>query len=316
KAQDIGWKLLRIADHEHNPNMQLQAHGSLANVLWLQGDFIGSCEHAEKGLVLFADKRILTAGEEHWSAACQFYACSCTIALGFPDKGLRRASEFLAWARERGQSLPLAFALNSIATILAWRGEGEKALEYADSQLALAAEHGFNNWHSFGQLVRGQALALSGKADEAIRDIKTALDSLAAAGAAVPGWAYANLAFSYLAAERPDEGLRIAVKGLETADHANDANLYNLHGELLLMSSSAKAADAEKSFRAAIATASKQCAKYAELCATTNLARLLAKHGRLDEARAMLADIYSWFTEGFDTADLKEAKALLDELSR
>ncbi|MBV8454626.1 MAG: hypothetical protein JOZ29_20485 [Deltaproteobacteria bacterium] len=189
-------------------------------------------------------------------------------------------------------------------------------MEYADAQLAVAAEHGFRSWHSFGQLVRGQALALSGKADEAIAQTKGALDSLAAAGAAVPGWAYANLALSYLAAQRPEEGLRIAVKGLETADHANDAYLYNLHGELLLMSNSAKASDAEKSFRAAIATAYKQCAKYAELCATTNLARLLLKQGCRDEARAMLAEIYNWFTEDFDTADLKEAKALLDELSR
>jgi class 3 adenylate cyclase len=315
KAQDIGWKLLGIAEHEHDPNMQLQAHGSLANILWLRGDFIGSCEHAEKGLVLFEDKRILTAGQEHWRAACQFYACSCTIALGFPDKGLRRALEFLAWARERPQALPLAFALNSVATILAWRGEGEKALEYADAQLAVAAEHGFNNWHSFGQLVRGQALALSGKADEAITEIKGALDSLAATGAVVPGWAYANLALSYLAAGRPEEGLKIAVKGLETADHSSDAYLYNLHGDLLLTSSLAKASDAEKSFRAAIATASKQCAKYSELCATTNLARLLAREGRRDEARVMLAKIYNWFTEGFDTADLKETKALLDELN-
>jgi class 3 adenylate cyclase/tetratricopeptide (TPR) repeat protein len=316
KAQAIGWKLLEIADHEHDPNMQLQAHGSLANILWLQGDFISSCEHAEKGLVLFADKRILTAGEGHWTAACQFYACSCTIALGFPDKGLRRALEFLAWVRERGQSLPLAFALNSVATILAWRGEGGQALKYADAQLAVTAEHGFRNWHSFGQIVRGQALALSGKADEAIAQTKGALDSLAAAGAAVPGWAYANLAFSYLTAKCPEEGLKVAAKGLATADQSSGAHLYWLHGELLLMSDSAKAADAETCFRAAIEKASTQRAKYAELCATTSLARLLAKQGRRDEARMMLAEIYGWFTEGFDTIHLKEAKALLDELSR
>ena len=72
-------------------------------------------------------------------------------------------------------------------------------MKYADAQLAVTAEHGFSNWHSFGEIVRGQALALSGKADEAIAQIKCALDSIVAAGAAVPGWAYVNLAFSYLA---------------------------------------------------------------------------------------------------------------------
>jgi class 3 adenylate cyclase len=315
KAQEIGWKLLEIADHEHDLNMQLQAHGSLANILWALGELVGSCEHAEKGLALIADKQILTAGEEHWRAACQFHACSCTIALGFPDKGLRRTLEFLGWARERAHALPLSFALNSVATILAWRGEGSQALKYADAQLAVAAEHGFSNWHSFGRLVRGQALALSGKADEAIAEIKDALDSLAATGAVGPGWAYANLALAYLTAGRPEEGLKIAVKGLQTADHSNDAYLYRLHGELLLMSDSAKAAEAERSFRAGIATASKQCAKYAELAATASLARLLRDTGRRDEARTMLAEIYNWFTEGFDTADLKEAKALLGELN-
>jgi predicted ATPase len=81
------------------------------------------------------------------------------------------------------------------------------------------------------------------------------------------------------------------------------------------MSDSAKAADAETSFRAAIHKASMQRAKYAELCATTSLARLLAKQDKRDEARTMLADIYGWFTEGFDTADLNEAKTMLNELA-
>jgi tetratricopeptide (TPR) repeat protein len=315
KAQDISWKLLELADHEHDAKMQLEAHGSIANILWLVGDFIGSFEHAEKGLALFADKQILTTGEGHWQAACQFYACMSTVALGFPDKGLQRALEFLSWARERAQPLPLAFALNGVATILAWRGEGAQALKYADAQLAVAAEHGFSNWHSFGQLIHGHALALLGRSDEAIAEIETAFDSLVPIGAVVPGWAYANLALSYLAAKRPKDGLRVAAKGLETADHTTDAHLYRLHGELLLMSDSANTADAETSFRAAIDMACKQCAKYAELGATTSLARLLAKQGHHDKARAMLAEIYNWFTEGFGTADLKEAKALLHQLS-
>jgi hypothetical protein len=79
-------------------------------------------------------------------------------------------------------------------------------LKYGEAQLALIAEHGFSNWYSFGKLVHGQALALSGKAGEAIPEIKAALDSLVATGAIVPDWAYANLALAYLAAERPKEG--------------------------------------------------------------------------------------------------------------
>ena len=319
KVQNIGWEVLGIADHEQDPNMQLQAHGTLANILWLTGDVIGSCEHAEKGLRLFGREQRLPPSSEHWRAACQFYACSCTIVLGFPDKGLRRALEFLAWARERAQSLPLAVALNAVASILQWRGEGTQSLKYVESQLALAAEHGFSNWHSFGQIVHGQALALLGRTDEAIAEIKTALDSYEATGAVIPGWDYASLAFAFLAAKQPEEGLRVAAKALEVAAHtgnaADQSELHRLHGELLLMGEPTKVAAGEASFRAAIETARKRCAKFPELRATISLARLLAKQGQRDEARTMLAEIYNWFTEGFDTPDLKDAKALLDELA-
>jgi class 3 adenylate cyclase len=319
KAQDIGWKLLGIADHEHDPEMQLQAHGSLANILWLTGDFIGSREHAEKGLSLFASKQHLTYGNEHMRSACQFYACCCTATLGYADKGLRQALEFLAWARERGELLPLTFGLNSVATILTWRGEGAQTLKYADALVALAAEHGFSNWHSFGQITHGQALALISKADEAIVEIRAALDSFEATGAVVPGWAYAGLAFSYLATKQPEEGLRVTAKALELAANTGDAEakpeLHRLQGELLLMGDSTDTDAGEASFRAAIETARKQSAKFPELRATLSLARLLTKQGRRGEARTMLAEIYGWFHEGFDTADLKSAKALLDELN-
>lgn len=102
---------------------------------------------------------------------------------------------------------------------------------------------------------------------------------------------------------------------VRTGEHYYEAELQRLRGELLLMRSAGEAANAEDCFRAAIDIARRQSAKSWELHATMSLARLRAKQGKRDEARAMLADIYAWFTEGFDTADLKDAKALLDELS-
>jgi predicted ATPase len=92
--------------------------------------------------------------------------------------------------------------------------------------------------------------------------------------------------------------------------------LHHVRGELLLAQNPCDVAEAEQCFRAAIEIAQRQSARSEELRATTSLARLLAKHGRRDEACAMLAEIYGWFTEGFDTADLKDAKALLDELNK
>jgi adenylate cyclase len=232
---------------------------------------------------------------------------------------LRQGFEFLASAKESGLLLSLALALNCFSTILAWRGEGSEALKHADALVGLAAEHGFSNWYSFGKLVRGLALAILRRAGEAVAEITEALESLEATAAAIPGWAYANLASSYLMATQPQEGLNTTAKALEIAAHTGDAEakpeLHRLHGELLPMSDPTESAEAEVSFRSAVEVARKQSAKLAELRATTSLARLLASQGRRDKARAMLADIYHWFTEGFDTADLKDAKALLDELS-
>jgi class 3 adenylate cyclase/tetratricopeptide (TPR) repeat protein len=319
RAHDVGWKLIGMADHEHVPEMQVEAHGSLANVLWLMGDFLGSREHAEKGLALGLQAQNLTAQKEHMLAACQFYSCLCTAALGFPDQALRQARRYLASTREQG-ALATAFALNSIATLCVWRREGAQALGYADTLLALTSEHGFSNWYSFSQIVHGQAQALLGKTDEAITELKMAMDSFEGTGAVIPGWMYASLAFAFLVANKPDQGVTVAAKGLEVATATGNAEskpeLHRLHGELLLMGDPRRADESEMSFREAIDVARKQCAKSSELRASTSLARLLAQQDRRDEAQTILAEIYNWFTEGFDTADLTAAKALLDELCR
>ena len=323
KAQAIGEKLVRLANQAAEPEMQLEAHGSLANILWLMGNPLGTREHAEKGLALFARDEYLPSGKEHLRAACLFYVSSCSATLGFPDKALRQSLDFLSWARERAQPLPLIFALNSVATVFGWRGDGHQALKYAEDMLALTTEHGVSNWHAIAQIVHGQALAMLGNADEAIPEIDGAMAAFEATGSAVPGWMYSALAFAYLAAKRPAQGLRVVSRALRLADQTGDgeakSELHRLKGELLRLRDSDARRDidteAERLFRQAIDIAREQHAKSLELRATLSLARLLSKHGRRDEARMMLADIYGWFTEGFDTADLKDAKALLDELS-
>jgi predicted ATPase len=320
RARDIGWELLGIAENKRDPNMQFQAHGSLANVLWQLGDIPGSREHAEKALNMYPPERHLTYDSEHWWAACQFYSCASMAALGFPDRGLRQALEFLKRSRERAHLISLVFALNSVASVLAWRGEAAEALKYASDLFALTAEHGFGNWNSIARLTYGQALALLGRADEAIAEINTALDSYEATGAVAPGWAYADLALAFLAAKQPEDGMKAAAKGLAVGASSGGAEakteLHRLYGELLLMGDPAKAAEGEKFFREAIEVAREQSCKFHELLATLSLARLLKAQNRRGEARAMLAEIYNWFTEGFGTRDLQEARQLLNELDR
>ncbi len=117
-------------------------------------------------------------------------------------------------------------------------------------------------------------------------------------------------------AGQAEDGLKLVDEALATAGYrCGEADWYRIKGDLLLLRDGANAAEAEKCFHNAIDIARAQHAKLFELRATNSLARLLAQHVRRDEARTMLAEIYGWFTEGFDTADLKDAKALLDELS-
>ena len=138
-------------------------------------------------------------------------------------------------------------------------------------------------------------------------------------GTLITPWVCAGLAEVYLAAGRRPEGVDAVVEGLEVAERTGtrivEAEIRRLKGELLLMGdNSAVAGKRLDAFATRSMSRAEQSAKSWELRATTSLARLLAKQGRRDEARAMLAEIYNWFTEGFDTADLKDAKALLDEL--
>jgi class 3 adenylate cyclase/tetratricopeptide (TPR) repeat protein len=321
RAREIGENLVGVADQASNRGMQLNAHGSLANILWLMGDFIGSRAHSEKVIGLFERferEEHLGPGEEHFMAACLFYAPLCTANLGFPDVALRQSLEFLTWARRRPRPLPLAFALNCVATLFVWRADGTQALKYFESMLALTAEHGFSNLHSFAQIAHGQALTMLGRTDEAIAGIKDAKAAFEATGATAPGWLYAALGLAYLAARQPAEGMRVVAKALQLGDRTGDAEakseLYRLKGELSLMLHPTDGAEAEVSFRAAIDTAREQSAKLPELRATMSLARLLRDTSRRDEGGEMLAQVYDWFTEGFDTADLKDAKALLQQL--
>jgi class 3 adenylate cyclase/tetratricopeptide (TPR) repeat protein len=318
RAREIGENLVELADQASDRGMQLNAHGSLANILWLMGDFIGSRAHSEKVIGLFEREEHLGPGEEHFMAACLFYAPLCTANLGFPEVALRQSLEFLTWARRQPRPLPLAFALNCVATLFMWRADGTQALKYFESMLALTAEHGFSNLHSFAQIARGQALTILGRTDEAIAGIKEAMAAFEATGATAPGWLYAALGLAYLAAGQPGEGMRVVAKALQLGDRTGDAEakseLYRLKGELSLMLHPTDGAPAEVSFRAAIDTAREQSAKLPELRATMSLARLLRDTSRRDEGRAMLAQVYNWFTDGFDTADLKDAKTLLSQL--
>jgi len=162
-------------------------------------------------------------------------------------------------------------------------------------------------------------MAERGRNEDAIAQVQKGLAALRAAGAEVERpQDLSLLAEAYMKTGRFDDGLSALTEALAVADEREarvyEAETHRLKGELLLKQDGSNVADAQSCFQRSIEIARKQSAKSWELRATTSLARLLAKLGKRDKARTMLADIYAWFTEGFDTADLKDAKALLDEL--
>jgi predicted ATPase len=164
---------------------------------------------------------------------------------------------------------------------------------------------------------RAWSLVQEGRANEGFEDVRRALEGRKRLGIGSPPSAIAMLVEAHLAMKQPAQGLEVLEEAFSrvepTGERFYEPELYRLKGELLLVQNAENAAQAEGSFHTAIEIAQVQLAKSWELRATTSLARLLDKQGKRDEARAMLAEIYNWFIEGFDTADLKDAKALLDQ---
>ena len=186
--------------------------------------------------------------------------------------------------------------------------------------IALAAEHGLTDFLPYATTLRGWAIAERGRYEEGIAQIREGLAALRRTGQeTLRSFRLCLLADACREAGRLDDGLSALTEALAAADeHENrcyEAEMHRLQGALLLRQHDSNAAKALSCFQRAIEIARKQSAKSWELRATTSLARLLEKQGRRDEARATLAEIYNWFTEGFDTADLKDAKALLEELA-
>jgi predicted ATPase len=187
--------------------------------------------------------------------------------------------------------------------------------------IALSAEHGFTQWLAYATTLGGWAMVEQGRTEEGIAQIQEGLAASRTIGAELwRPYFLTLLAEASKETGRLDDGLRSLTEALAAADEHeirhHEAEMHRLKGELLLRRDDSSPAEAQRCFQRAIEIARRQSAKSWELRATMSLARLVDKQGKRDEARAMLAKIYDWFTEGFDTRDLKDAKTLLDELSR
>jgi predicted ATPase len=256
---------------------------------------------------------------------CRIFAGWVLWFLGYPDQALKRSYEAITLAQELSHPYSLSFALYFTAELHQFRREWRLAQERAEAAMALAAEQRFPLGLSQAVSVRGWALVEQGQGEEGIAQIRQSFAAWRATGAELRRTYFLTLlAEAYGTVGQVAEGLRIVTEALAVVDEAGErlweAELYRLKGQLTLRSSishlsSQVEEEAEACFLKAIEIARRQQAKSLELRGVMSLSRLWQQQGKKDEARPLLADIYHWFTEGFDTKDLQEAKALLNELT-
>jgi predicted ATPase len=353
-ARGLGEQLLTLAQNTNNLDLVLQAHHALGPTLSWLGDLALTRAHLEQGIVLYEPQRhsahaFLYGGHDPGSC-CQAILARVLWLLGYPEQALKKFAEALALAQELAHPFSLANTLFLAARVHQFHREGLATQEHAEVLVALCRERGFAQFLASGTILRGWALAEQGREEEGIDQMRQGVAAYQITGAVRGGpHDLALLAETYGKIERSEEGLRTLSEALTLVDTTGEryyeAELYRLYGELTLQqqfkvqSSEFKVpstqhptprtqVEAEACFLKAIAIAQKQQAKSWELRATTSLVRLRQQQtiqdisrttqyetrNRLIEARDMLAKVYNWFTEGFDTKDLQEAKALLEAL--
>ena len=288
------------------------------------GELVDAQSHVEDGLAFYEtnpDSVGVTPYSAHHPAVCGHGWGAIVFWLrGYPAAARRHAEQAVSLANQVGHLPSIMFALVHRAQVHQLEGKVASALETAEAAMSIAENEGFPLFLSWAAIMKGWALAQLGQAEEGVIQIRDGLALAATTGAEM--WRPYNLAQLAEAcgkASRIDEGLAAVAEALNVIESYGErwweADIYRLRGELLLRKNGPDTAKAQASIERAIEVARRQRAKSLELRATTSLARLLAAQGHREEARTMLADIYNCFTEGSDTADVKDAKALLDELS-
>jgi predicted ATPase len=237
-------------------------------------------------------------------------------ALGHPDAAMARHRSAVAAARRRSDPFGLSLALVTCAWTQLLLRNAEEVNTLAEEVVPLTREYGIGMNERRAIFFRGWAMAVGGHTLEGIGEMRRVLAVVAESEGAQLFRPFMNAWFAEVCAKNGlvEEGLARVEDSLAQPQRDADAELYRVRGELLLARVPPDEAQTESSFRKAIQVARGQGARFYELRATISLARLLRDTRRRDEARTMLAEIYNWFTEGFDLPDLKEAKALLEEL--
>jgi class 3 adenylate cyclase/predicted ATPase len=339
KAHELGHQLLRLAQSVQDPALLLEAHNTIAHSSFYRGEFSTALEHAEQCIALYDVKKhhSLALLYVHDPGVFSFNIAAWSLwHLGYPDQALRRNRQSMSLAEQLSHPFSMAQALFNGAALHQLRQEADIAQNRAEGDITVCTSQGFPFWGATGLVLRGWAIALQGQEEEGITQIHQGIAAHCSTGANL-GRPYflSLLAEVYGRVGKIQEGIAAVEEALpivsQNDERHQEVELHRVKGELILQQlqvqgakykvsnspplASDLVAEAEACFLKAVEVARAQRAKSPELRAVTSLARLWKEQGKRAEARRMLAEIYGWFTEGFDTADLKTAKALLDNLA-
>jgi class 3 adenylate cyclase/predicted ATPase len=354
-ARELAARLLSLARSAQDAALLLEAHHALWFTSFFCGELTAARAHSEQGIALYDRQQhhslALLYGGHDPGVCCRDAGTLVLWLLGYPEQAYTRSQEALSLARELSHPLSLGEALTYTTWLFQFRGEEQTFHERTEALVVLSEEQGFSSSVVQGTLLQGWALVCRGRAEEGIAQIRRGLTTLRATGTeAVRSYYLALLAEAYGKVGQTVEGLSTLTEALEAVNnnsgvHFYEAELYRLKGELTLQSKTSlkQASDksqagqdksentnlqpltpstqvaveqeAEECFLKAIEIAQHQQAKSLELRAVMSLSRLWQQQGKQADAHKLLAEIYNWFTEGFDTKDLQEAKALLEELT-
>jgi class 3 adenylate cyclase/predicted ATPase len=327
-AHELGEQCRRLAEAAGNPPLIMEAHHALGVTLLAGGDFSSALEHLERAIEIYDP-------EQHHSLAfvygqdsgvvCRSHAAWALWFLGYPDRALKRNEEALSLAKKLAHPYSLAVALDFSAWLHQLFLDEHAAQEEAEAAVALSAQHDFVFWILMGTILRGWALTEGEQMGDGIAQMREGLTAFRATGAEIMRPYYlALLAEVYGKVREAKQGLDLLAEAQVAMNNSGErwweAEIYRLRGELTLKQTdmqnpeSESQKEAENCFFQALNAASRQRAKSLELRAALSLSRLWQRQGKKTEARDVLAEIFGWFTEGFEKADLVEAKKLLAEL--
>jgi predicted ATPase len=320
-AFELGEQILSLAQQVQDPVQVALANWAPGLTSLYLGEFTRARAHFEQMIAFYDPQQhrslAFLYGQDPGATSLSWAAWALWF-LGYSDQALRRRQEALALAQELDHPFTLGFVLGIGGLFHHLRREGQAARECYEESAEVATEEKLALFEAGGPIFLGWGQTEAGQVEEGIAQIRQGLAAWQAMGARMHLSHYLGmLAEAHMKAGQVEQGLSVLAEALafveKTDERYFEAEIHRLKGELLLMQGDEPEAEAE--YHLAVEVARRQRAKSWELRATTSVSRLWQKQGKREEARRILAEAYGWFTEGFDTPDLEEAKALLEELS-